>query len=187
MPSYHGGVLCGPWSLSIRDCWALMYPLELLASGISLAPLLGMPATTWPWAVTDTGSISVPLTLDTPVPQPSIRQWCPSSDQGMPDLGQEEEGSCDPHKEPLYKKQKPLARTFREAQWEAFCKDSEVVKEAWQIYHRTHKAMFEQEGSYDLTSVFWEMAQETSLLNVEIFKVQKAWTGLWRLKLPIML
>ena len=42
--------------------------------------------------------------------------------------------------------------------------------------------MFEQEGSYDLTSVFWDIAQETSLLNVKIYEVQEAWTSQWGLK-----
>ena len=37
--------------------------------------------------------------------------------------------------------------------------------------------MFQQEGSYDLTSVFHEMAWETSLLNVKIYEVQEAWTS----------
>ena len=81
-----------------------------------------------------------------------------------------------------HKKQKPLARTLREAQSEAFSKDSEVVKGAQQTYQKTHKAMFDQEGSYDLTSVFWDMAWETGLLNVEICEVQEVWTGWQELK-----
>ena len=46
----------------------------------------------------------------------------------------------------------------------------------------THRAMFVQEGSYDLTSVFWKMAWEISLLNVKIYEVQEAWTGQQRLR-----
>ena len=46
-------------------------------------------------ATADMGSISAPLTLDTPVPQPGIKWWHPSSNQGMPNLGQEEEVPCD--------------------------------------------------------------------------------------------
>ena len=57
-----------------------------------------------------------------------------------------------------------------------------MVKAARQTHHKTHKAIFEQEGSYDLTSVFQEIAQETSLLNVKIYEVQEAWTGLQGLK-----
>ena len=130
----------------------------------------------------DMRSISVPLTSDTPAPQPSIKWWHPSSDQGMPNPGQEEKAPCNSPEELPNKKQKPLARTLRKAQCEAFSKDSEVVKAAWQTYHKTHKAMFEQEGSYDLTSVFWEMSQETSLLNVEIYKMQETWTSQQGLK-----
>ena len=30
-----------------------------------------------------------------------------------------------------------------------------MVRAARQTYHKTHQAMFQQEGSYDLTSIFW--------------------------------
>ena len=39
-----------------------------------------------------------------------------------------------------------------------------------------------QEGSYDLPSVFWEMAWETNHLNTKIYEVQEVWTGQWGLK-----
>ena len=52
-----------------------------------------------------------------------------------------------------------------------------MVKAARQTYHQTHRAMFEQKGSYDLSSVFWEMTQETSLLDVKIYEVQETWTS----------
>ena len=84
----------------LEDCWALMCPWQLLASGVSLAPLLEMPATTWPQAVADMGSVSVPLTSDTPVHEPGVKQQCLSSDQGMPDLQQEEEAPCNSPKDP---------------------------------------------------------------------------------------
>ena len=48
---------------------------------------------------------------------------------------------------------------------------------ATQTYLKTHRAMFQQEGSYDLTSIFQEMVQETNLLNIKIYEVQEAWTG----------
>ena len=63
----------------LEDHWALMYPLQLLASGISLAPLLEMPATTQPQGTVDMGSVSAPLTLDTPAPKPNIKWQCLSS------------------------------------------------------------------------------------------------------------
>ena len=46
----------------LEDCWALMYPLQLLTGSIPLVPLLGMPATAQLQATTDTGSIPAPLT-----------------------------------------------------------------------------------------------------------------------------
>ena len=42
--------------------------------------------------------------------------------------------------------------------------------------------MFAQEGSYDVTPVFWEMAWETNLLDTEIYEVQEVWTSWWGLK-----
>ena len=53
---------------------------------------------------------------------------------------------------------------------------------ARQTYHKTHKGMFQQEGSYDLTSIFLEMTQKTNLLNIKIYNVQEAWTGWQGLK-----
>ena len=98
-----------------EDHWALMYPLQLLAGGVTLAPLLEKPAATQPQAVADMGSVFAPLTLDTPVPKPGIKQWHLSSSQGMPNLRQEEEALCDLPMETPHKKWKSLARTLREA------------------------------------------------------------------------
>ena len=72
-----------------------------------------------------------------------------------------------------------MFKASREAQQEAFSKDSELVKAAQQAYCKTHRVIFEQEGLYDLTSVFWQMACDTKLLNSEIHEVQEVWTG-WR-------
>ena len=56
-------------------------------------------------------------------------------------------------------------------------KDSEVVRVAQWAYCKAHKAIFEKEGSYDLTSVFWQMAWDTNLLNSKIHELQEVWTG----------
>ena len=58
----------------------------------------------------------------------------------------------------------------------------EIIKAARWAYHPSHRGMFAQEGSYDLMSIFKEMAQETNLLNVEIHKVQEVWSGGQELK-----
>ena len=48
---------------------------------------------------------------------------------------------------------------------------------ACQNYWKAHKAIFEQEGSHNLTSVFQQMARATNLLDTEIHEVQEVWTG----------
>ena len=71
------------------------------------------------------------------------------------------------------KDERPLGRPLKESCWEAFSKDMEIIKAARWAYHPSHRGMFDQEGSYVLTSIFKVMAQETNLLNVEIHKVQE--------------
>ena len=119
MPSFHK-VISDPPSLSTRGPLGTDVPLQLLTGGIPLVPLLGMPDTAQLQATTDTGSIPAPLTSsasDTPVPQPSTKQWCCSSDQGMPNPGQdEEEAPDDMPEEPPHKKWKPMVKAFKEAQ-----------------------------------------------------------------------
>ena len=85
-----------------------------------------------------------------------------------------------PHQK--WKERRPLVKLFKESHWEAFSKDSEDRKVAWQAYHPCHRGMFVQEGSYDLTPVFQEIAWETNLLNTEIYEVQGVWTGQQGLK-----
>ena len=40
-----------------------------------------------------------------------------------------------------------------------------------------HQAKFEQEGSYDLSSVFHQMVISTNLLNTKVHEVQETWGG----------
>ena len=54
---------------------------------------------------------------------------------------------------------------------------SQVVRVAQWAYHKAHKVIFKQIGSYDLTIVLWKMAQDTNLLNSKIHEVQEVWTG----------
>ena len=73
-------------------------------------------------------------------------------------------------------------KLLKKPHWEAFSKESEVIKVARQAYYRTHHPSFEQEGSQDLSFTFWEMATLTNLLGNEIHEVQESWTGLKDLK-----
>ena len=83
-----------------------------------------------------------------------------------------------------WKDRRPLAKLLKESCWEAFSKDSEIIKAARQAYHPSHKGMFTQEGSFDLTLVFQEMATSAGLLDSDVHEVQDEWTGqkdLWAL------
>ena len=51
----------------------------------------------------------------------------------------------------------------------------EVVEEARGAYYKAHQPNFEQEGSYDLSSSFWQMATSTNLLGTKIHEVQENW------------
>ena len=83
---------------------------------------------------------------------------------------------------PKAEKWEASGKTLKESHWVAFSKDMEIIKAARWAYHPSHKGMFTQEGSYDLTLIFREMVQETNLLNVEIPEVQEAWTDRQELK-----
>ena len=90
-------VLNGPLSLSTGGPLDTCVP-PTIDWWHSLSPPLGMPAAAWLQATTDTGSTPALLTLsvsDASMPQPSIKQWCHSSNQGMPNPGQNEEKAPD--------------------------------------------------------------------------------------------
>ena len=87
----------------VEACGAALQACALKAHGVLIyspvapgqwhfpSPLIEMPTGTQPQAMADMGFVSAPLALDIPVPKPNIKQWHPFSDQGMPDLGQDEE------------------------------------------------------------------------------------------------
>ena len=70
-----------------------------------------------------------------------------------------------------------MVKVFKEAKLEAFSKDSEVMIVAQWAYCEPHKVIFKQEGSYDLTAVFQQMAQDMNLLDSKIHEVQEVWTS----------
>ena len=98
----------------------------------------------------------------------------------MPDPGpDEEEAPDDMPEEPPTKSGNQWSKPTKRPYERPSLKTLEVVRMAQKAYCRTHKAIFKQEGLYDLTLVFWEMACDTTLLNSEIHEVQEVWTG-WR-------
>ena len=103
-------------------CWALMYPTATPGwQCISLAPshrdATCNPATGHGW---DGVCLCAPCIGHTRTQTQCIKWWCPSSDQGMSDLGQEEEALCNLPKEPIPIRSRNLwLEALREAQWEA--------------------------------------------------------------------
>ena len=69
-------------------------------------------------------------------------------------------------------------KPLKENCWKAFSKESELIRVARQAYYKTHQPNYEQEGWYDLSSTFWEMAASANLMGTEVCKVQEAWTSL---------
>ena len=68
-------------------------------------------------------------------------------------------------------------KALKEPRKEAFSKECGIIKVARQVYQKAHWANFEQEGSYNLSSVFHQMATSTNLLNAEVYEVQETWGG----------
>ena len=144
-----------------------------------------MSATAWLWAIADRGLVLAPPTwsvLGTPVLQAGGKCQHHSSDQGAPTLRglrQDEEEAANignVPKEWPHRKCKE-GKALKEPQREDFSKESNIVKVARQAYQMTHQAIFEQDGSYDLSSIFCQMAISTNLLRTEIYDVQETWGG----------
>ena len=68
---------------------------------------------------------------------------------------------------------------LKENHQEAFCWDSDLVQVTRQRYFEAHCPTFDQEGSHDLSGLFWEMVTCANLLDSEIYENEEVWTG-WR-------
>ena len=55
--------------------------------------------------------------------------------------------------------------------------ESDIVKVTRWAYQKAYCTNFEQEGSYDLSSMFWKMTTSTNLLGTEVHEVQEAWVS----------
>ena len=136
--------------------------------------------------VADRGSVQTPPTPSvsrTPMPQVGAKFWCHSSDQDVPALGQDEEEVAEidiiPKECPCkkWKDGRPAGKALKEAQEEAFSKQLDVVKVARWAYLKAHRTIFKQERLYDLSSMFWQMANSTNLMGTKTHEVQEAWTS----------
>ena len=174
------------WACPHKTLGTILYPLQLFTSDVPLAAILGMSATSQLWAMVDGWLVlaaSIPSVLETPAPQAGAKHWCYSSDQGVPTLRQEEEEMADiddipkEHACHKWKEGRLVAKALKEPHQEAFSKESEVMKAAMWAYYKVHWPNFEREASYDLSSMFWQMATSTNLLGTTIHEVHKSWGG----------
>ena len=78
-----------------------------------------------------------------------------------------------PHKK--QKNGKLVGKALKEPCQEACSKESEVLKVARWAFYKAHQPNFKQEGSYDLSSNFWQLATSTNLLDTEVQEVQESW------------
>ena len=66
---------------------------------------------------------------------------------------------------------------LRGTHWEAFCKDSDLVRHIRQTYFRAHVPVFHKEVTYNLADIFGEMAKMVGLMGTKIPQVQDQWQG----------
>ena len=175
------------WACPPEGHGALLYPLQILTHDVPLPTILGMSAIIQLLAKAGIGLVPIPPTPSvsgTPVPQVSGKCWCHSSDLSAPTpkgLRQDGEDTADDNEMP----DKWSCRTNKEGKAlkvprrEAFSKESDIVKAARQVYWKIHWANFEQAGSYNLSSVFHQMATLTNLLDTKVYEVQETWGG-WK-------
>ena len=175
LPIFSGGLQSSLASLSPQSPWGTHVPLAFANQEHVPSCPFGdhpQPAT----AIGKPTPVTLPLTMSqTPAPPTGTKWWCHSSDQEttFPRSGEEEAAVLDVKAERWEAsgktpERKPLGGLFQ-GLWD--CQGSQ------KSYHPSHKGMFAQEGSYDLMSVFQEMATSAGLLDSEVHKVQDEWTG----------
>ena len=59
----------------------------------------------------------------------------------------------------------------------AFGQDSDLVKEAREAFFSKHSYNFVDEGTHDLSEIYWQMATNATLLGTWIHENQASWMG----------
>ena len=167
LPVFSNCLQSGTTGLSPRSMWDTHLPSTITGGEHVFGCSLGHV----PPAVHHNGRTcscnSCPTVSVTLVP----KWWCCSS-------GEEATRPATPTKEPTHQKWKEgkFLMGSKENCWEAFCWDTDLDQATRQMYFETHHPTFDQEGSHDLSSLFWEMITSTDLLESEIYEIQEVWT-----------
>ena len=71
----------------------------------------------------------------------------------------------------------PLHKALTGSQWEAFARDSNVVRKVREEHYKTNHPHFNHKTSRNLTDIFHDMIKSTSLLGSQIYEIQEVWEG----------
>ena len=179
-------ILCHPPCLSIRGPLGTHVPSATLSWWGSFSPPL-RDASCSPTTGQDRHRVCPSTSCLKHVRHSSASTWqqvwhC-SSDQGMANPRQEEEKAPeDVPKEAPTKSKGLWWKLSRRPNVRPSLKTQKWCGWPTRPTARPIRPPFEQEGSYDLTSVFWQTARDTTLLNTKIHEVQEVWTGWQGLK-----
>ena len=90
----------------------------------------------------------------------------------------------DPSRTPSSKQQEtlPWNNALKPSHTKVFSWDSDLVKEAREAFFLKHSYNFIDDGTRNLSKIFWQMATNAELLGTLIHKIQASWTGLMELK-----
>ena len=76
----------------------------------------------------------------------------------------------------------PWNRALKPGCTEAFSQDSDLVKEAREAFFLKHSYNFINDGTWDVSEIFQQMATNAKLLGTAIHKIQASWMGPEELK-----
>ena len=154
-----------------------MYPIHLLTGNMSLTSLL-------------MATLQVTISSRDPIPSPyhprrltttthptGNKQQHPPGHEAELDHSGDREPASHPGDPPQssWREEDPLAEHLRGTHWEAFCKDSGLVRCIWWIYFRAHMLVFHKEVTHNPADIFRDMAEMLGLMGTKIHPVQEQW------------
>ena len=155
----------------------IMYSIHLLTGNMSLPGLLMAAPQLTIGSMDPIPSPSHPRRPATTTHPTVNKQQHSPRHEGELDHSGDGELTSHPRKPPQQRQNEegPLADHLRCAHWEAFHKDSDLVKHIRQTYLRAHMPVFHKEVTWDLANIFGEMAKMAGLMGTKIHPVPDQW------------
>ena len=129
-----------------------------------------------------------PPVTTSPKSEPTQFQW-PKRQNPLPDLQGDtfidQDSPKGSQEDPLHSKREKTSDWFsslKPSRADTFCRDSSPIREARECCFTTHPWDWVQSNTDNLSDIFRELAQSTSLLGKSIFEIQQSWDGLDHLK-----